>query len=82
VTRGSSFIFNGVIAAVIGGVLLQGGNGSAVGVLLATATFGVVSLDIFNTGWNTDYAQLFLGGLLLVAVMANNYFRKRALGGR
>ncbi|MEU1513849.1 ABC transporter permease [Streptomyces sp. NPDC005811] len=82
VTRGSSFIFNGVIAAVIGGVLLQGGYGSAVGVLLGTATYGIVSLGIFYTGWNTDYAQLFLGGLLLVAVMANNYFRKLALGGR
>lgn len=82
VTRGSSFIFDGVIAAVIGGVLLQGGYGSALGVLLGTATYGVVSLGIFYTGWNTDYAQLFLGGLLLVAVLANNYFRKLALSGR
>jgi simple sugar transport system permease protein len=82
VTRGSSFIFNGVIAAVIGGVLLQGGYGSALGVLLGTATYGIVSLGIFYTGWNTDYAQLFLGALLLVAVMANNYFRKLALSGR
>ncbi|WEH19910.1 ABC transporter permease [Streptomyces sp. VNUA24] len=82
VTRGSSFIFDGVIAAVIGGVLLQGGYGSALGVLLGTATYGIVSLGIFYTGWNTDYAQLFLGALLLVAVMANNYFRKLALSGR
>ena len=82
VTRGSSFIFDGVIAAVIGGVLLQGGYGSALGVLLGTATYGIVSLGIFYTGWNTDYAQLFLGALLLVAVLANNYFRKLALSGR
>ncbi|MFI9836254.1 ABC transporter permease [Nonomuraea sp. NPDC051941] len=82
VTRGSSFIFNGVIAAVIGGVLLQGGYGSALGVLLGTGTYGIVSLGIFYTGWNTDYAQLFLGALLLVAVLANNYFRKLALSGR
>ncbi|MCX5094022.1 ABC transporter permease [Streptomyces sp. NPDC059837] len=82
VTRGSSFIFDGVIAAVIGGVLLQGGYGSTLGVLLGTATYGIVSLGIFYTGWNTDYAQLFLGSLLLVAVMANNYFRKLALSGR
>ncbi|MEV6000522.1 hypothetical protein AB0M25_14820 [Streptomyces griseomycini] len=31
---------------------------------------------------NIDYAQLLLGALLLVAVMANNYFRKLALSGR
>ncbi|MEV7663626.1 ABC transporter permease [Paenarthrobacter sp. NPDC089316] len=82
VTRGRSFIFDAVIAAVIGGVLLQGGYGSMVGVFLGVATYGIVNIGIFYTGWNTDYAQLFLGGLLLIAVIANNYFRKLALTSR
>lgn len=82
VTRGRSFVFDAVIAAVIGGVLLQGGYGSMLGVLLGVATYGIVNIGIFYTGWNTDYAQLFLGGLLLVAVIANNYFRKLALTSR
>ena len=82
VTRGRAFVFDAVIAAVIGGVLLQGGYGSMLGVLLGVATYGIVNIGIFYTGWNTDYAQLFLGALLLVAVIANNYFRKLALTSR
>ena len=82
VTRGRSFVFDAVIAAVIGGVLLQGGYGSMLGVLLGVATYGIVNIGIFYTGWNTDYAQLFLGALLLIAVIANNYFRKLALTSR
>lgn len=82
VTRGRSFVFDAVIAAVIGGVLLQGGYGSMIGVFLGVATYGVVNIGIFYTGWNTDYAELFLGALLLVAVIANNYFRKLALTSR
>lgn len=79
VGRGQSFIFNTIIASVIGGVLLQGGYGSAFGAMLGAVTFGVVSVGIFFTGWETDWAQLFLGVLLLAAVLANNFFRKMAL---
>ena len=79
VGRGQSFIFNTIIACVIGGVLLQGGYGSVFGAMLGAVTFGVVSVGIFFTGWETDWAQLFLGVLLLSAVLANNFFRKMAL---
>ena len=79
VTRGQAFVFNGIVAAVIGGVLLTGGYGSALGVFLGTMTYGIVSLGIFYTGWSTDWVQLFLGVLLAAAVLANNYFRKLAL---
>jgi simple sugar transport system permease protein len=82
VTRGQAFLFNSIVAAVIGGVLLTGGYGSAVGVFLGTMTYGIVSLGIFYTGWSTDWVQLFLGVLLAAAVLANNYFRKLALTAR
>ncbi len=79
VSRGTAFIFNTIIASVIGGVLLRGGYGSAFGAVLGAITFGVVSVGIFYTGWETDWAQLFLGVLLFAAVLANNFFRKLAL---
>ena len=79
VSRGTAFIFNTIIASVIGGVLLRGGYGSAIGAMLGAITFGVVSVGIFYTGWETDWAQLFLGVLLFGAVLANNFFRKLAL---
>lgn len=81
VSRGSGFIFSAIAAAVIGGVLLTGGYGSPVGISLGAATYGIVSMGVYYTGWNTDWVQAFLGGLVLLAVFANNYFRKLALAG-
>jgi len=78
-TRGQDFVFKTIVAAVVGGTLLTGGYGSAIGAVLGAITYGIVSQGVFYTGWPTDWVQLFLGGLLLAAVLANNYFRKLAL---
>lgn len=79
VSRGQSYVFNSIIAVVIGGVLLTGGYGSTVGVCFGVMTYGIVSIGVFFTGWNTDWVQLFLGVLLLAAVLGNSYFRRLAL---
>jgi simple sugar transport system permease protein len=50
-------------------------------VVLGTLTFAIVSAGIYYTGWNADWAALILGILLLIAVLANNSFRRRALSG-
>lgn len=81
-TRGAAFIFSAISAAVIGGILLTGGYGSAVGISFGAITYGIVSMGIYYTGWSTDWVQLFIGGLVLLAVLANNYFRKLALSTR
>jgi simple sugar transport system permease protein len=78
ISQGQSYVYDTIIASVIGGVLLTGGYGSALGISLGAATYGMVSIGIFYTGWDTNWVQLFLGGLLLAAVLANNYFRKLA----
>jgi simple sugar transport system permease protein len=79
VANGQAFVFNSIIAVVIGGVLLTGGYGSVVGVVLGSLTFAIVGQGIYYTGWNPDLANLFLGVLLLIAVMMNNTFRRMAL---
>jgi simple sugar transport system permease protein len=79
VANGQAFVFNSIIAVVIGGVLLTGGYGSVVGVTLGTLTFAIVGQGIYYTGWNPDLANLFLGVLLLIAVVMNNTFRRMAL---
>lgn len=76
---GQSFVFNSVIAVVVGGVLLTGGYGSVVGVVLGCLTFAIVNQGIYYTGWNSDWAALILGILLLAAVLMNNTFRRLAL---
>ena len=79
VANGQSFVFNSIIAVVIGGVLLTGGYGSVIGVILGTLTFAIVNQGIYYTGWNSDWASLILGILLLAAVLMNNTFRRLAL---
>ncbi|SBW17832.1 ABC transporter permease [Candidatus Protofrankia californiensis] len=78
IDQGSSFVFNSIIASVIGGILLGGGYGSTVGAMLGATTYGIVLTGVYYTGWPSDLAQAILGGLLLVAVLANNVFRRLA----
>jgi simple sugar transport system permease protein len=70
--------FQYIIAAVIGGCLLTGGFGSAVGAAIGALIFGMARQGIVFAQWNSDWFQLFLGAMLLAAVLVNNSFRKRA----
>ena len=82
VLRGTQKEFEAIIAAVIGGCLLTGGYGSAIGAAFGALMFGTVQLGIFYTGVNTDWFKVFLGGMLLIAVLFNSYIRKKVTGGR
>lgn len=82
VLRGTLFEFQAIIATVIGGVLLTGGYGSVIGPMFGALIFGMVNQGIFFTGVNTDWFQVFLGAMLLTAVIVNNYIRQRAARSR
>ena len=79
VSAGQSFIFNSIIAVVVGGVILTGGYGSVVGIVLGTLTFSIVNQGIYYTSFDANWASLIIGVLLLAAVLMNNTFRKMAL---
>jgi simple sugar transport system permease protein len=70
--------FQYIIAAVIGGCLLTGGYGSAVGAAIGALIFGMARQGIVFAGWDSDWFQLFLGALLLLATLLNHYVRRRA----
>jgi len=74
--------FQYIIAAVVGGCVLTGGYGSAVGASLGATIIGMAFIGIQFSGWNTDWRFLFLGVILLAAVLVNNFIRKRAEGAR
>jgi len=78
VARGRLKEFEAIIATVIGGTLLTGGYGSAIGATFGALIFGMVQQGIFFTGVNTDWFQVFLGVMLLIAVLVNRYIRHRA----
>jgi simple sugar transport system permease protein len=76
--RGEQQEFRAIIAAVIGGTLLTGGYGSALGAVLGALIFGMVQQGIVITGVDADWFQVFLGVVLVGAVMVNNFIRRRA----
>ncbi len=73
---GNEFLY--IIAAVIGGCLLTGGFGSAVGAAVGALIFGMANQGIVYARWNSDWFMLFLGVLLLAAVLVNTAFARRA----
>jgi simple sugar transport system permease protein len=79
--RGLLKEFEAIIAAVIGGVLLTGGYGTVIGAIFGALIFGLVEMGIFYTGIDTDWFKVFLGLVILLAVLVNNYIRLKALGG-
>jgi simple sugar transport system permease protein len=76
--RGEQQEFRAIIAVVIGGTLLTGGYGSAVGAVLGALIFGMVQQGIVITGVDADWFQVFLGVMLVAAVIFNNFVRRRA----
>jgi simple sugar transport system permease protein len=76
--RGTGQEFDAIIAAVVGGCLLTGGYGSAVGAALGALIFAMVQQGIVITGIDGDWYQVFVGAVLVLAVIFNNYVRLQA----
>jgi simple sugar transport system permease protein len=71
-----------IVAAVIGGCLLTGGFGSAVGASLGALIFGMTQQGIVYLRWNADWFYFFLGAMLLLAVLLNRVVRRYAEAAR
>jgi simple sugar transport system permease protein len=78
VLRGELLELQAIAASVIGGVLLTGGYGSVIGAVFGALIFGMVQQGIFFIGVSTDWFLVFVGVMLLIAVVFNNFIRKRA----
>jgi simple sugar transport system permease protein len=77
---GNEFYY--IIAAVVGGCLLTGGYGSAVGSAIGAFIFGMTNQGITYAGWNPDWFYFFVGALLLGAILLNTFIRRRAEASR
>jgi len=73
---GNEFIY--IIAAVIGGCLLTGGYGTAVGAAIGAFIYGMTNQGIVFANWNPDWVKFFLGIMLLSATVSNLWVRNRA----
>ena len=73
---GQEFIY--IICAVVGGCLLTGGYGSAIGAAFGALIYGMANQGIVYAGWDNNWLKAFLGVMLLGAVLLNEWVRKRA----
>ena len=80
--RGEQLEFQAIIAAVVGGNLLTGGYGSAIGAVIGALIIGMVRQGVVFAGVSADWFLVFMGGMLIIAVLINNYIRKRAEAAR
>lgn len=80
--RGLLKEFEAIIAVVIGGALLTGGYGSVIGAALGALIFGVVQQGLFFAGVESSLFRVFLGVILLCAVILNTYIRRIITGER
>jgi len=75
---GNGLEFQFIIAAVVGGTMLNGGFGSALGAAMGAMIMAMGMQGISFSGWNTDWRFVFLGAILLAAVYANQKVRALA----
>ena len=71
-----------IIAAAVGGTLLTGGAGSAIGASIGAVIMGMAYIGIPFSLWNSDWTSTFLGVILFSAVMINTYIGRKAAGGK
>jgi len=82
VLRGQGSEFYAIVAAVVGGVLLTGGYGSAIGAMFGALAFGIVQVGIVFAGVNAEWYKAVIGVILLLAVVINSYVRRLAMEAR
>ena len=76
--RGNLKELEAIAAAVVGGCLLTGGYGSAIGAAFGAIIFGTVSMGIFYTDVDTDWFKVFLrSNDVDSCYVFNNYIRKK-----
>lgn len=70
-TSGSTVLLASFAAAIIGGVVLTGGRGSVLGTLIGAFSLGTLEVLLTLTGVEVSIQQIFIGGVLLFAVMTD-----------
>lgn len=79
-TAGSTVLLSSFAAAIIGGVALTGGRGSIIGTLIGAFSLGILEVALTFSGVQVDIQQIFIGGVLLLAVITDPASLRAARG--
>ncbi len=82
VAGANEILFKGISAAVIGGTLLAGGQGTVVGALIGALFLGVLTNGLILKGVNADYQLFYLGLAIILAMTVNVYVQRVRRGSR
>lgn len=70
---GARFEFDVLTAAILGGVAFTGGAGRPLGIAIGVATIGILNAGLIFVGLQSWWQQVAVGGLLLVALAADQF---------
>lgn len=70
-TAGGTLLLVSFAAAIVGGNLLKGGRGSIFGTMVGVFALGVMTVLLKFQGIQVDIQQIFIGGVLLLAVITD-----------
>jgi len=79
-TAGGSVLLASFAAAIIGGVLLNGGRGSIVGTLIGAASLAILQVALTLSGVQVDVQNIVIGLILLIAVITDPTTLRVVLG--
>jgi ribose/xylose/arabinose/galactoside ABC-type transport system permease subunit len=74
---GVGFEFDVIVAVILGGTTLTGGEGSVIGMVIGALIVGVISNGLDLLGVMTFYQSIIKGVILVVAVLLDQSLRKR-----
>lgn len=76
-TAGSNeILFEAIAAAVIGGTLLAGGEGTVVGALIGALFLGILRDGLILQGVNASYLLFYLGLAIIIVMTVNVYVQR------
>jgi ribose transport system permease protein len=77
VTAGTGLELNVISAVIIGGASLKGGEGTVLGSFLGSLLMGVLVGALTLLGVDVYWNTLVIGATLLIAVLIDNFGRRR-----
>ena len=74
---GNGLEFRNVVALLIGGVSMDGGEGTLIGTVLGVTIMQIVSNSLVLLNINASYTQIIQGALLVLAVAVDQFNKRR-----